>query len=91
MTQFTLNLKDVYHESLLLSQSLTIFDFDINSDSELTDDMMCAGLLDGRNTACHGDSGGPLATKNMIVSYFELHEKKDQGLEFPLFPNIHPQ
>ena len=62
----------------------------MNSDSEITDDMMCAGLLERRNTPCKGDSGGPLVTKNMIVSYFVLHERKDQWGEFPLFPNIHP-
>ena len=74
-----------------MSQSLTTFDFGMNSDIEITDDMMCAaGLLERRDTPCKGDSGGPLVTKNMIVSYFVLHEKKDQWGEFPLFPSIHP-
>ena len=32
--------------------------------------MMCAGELEGKRSPCHKDSGGPLVTKNMIVSYY---------------------
>ena len=41
----------------------------MNSDWQITDDMMCTGGLEGGKTPCIGDSGGPLVTKNIIVSY----------------------
>ena len=35
----------------------------------ITEHMLCAGALDGGKGIYKGDSGGPLITKNMIVSF----------------------
>ena len=40
----------------------------MNSDWQITEDMMCAGVLEGGKGTLGGDSGGPLITKNMVVS-----------------------
>ena len=42
----------------------------MNSDWGITENMMCAGVLEGGKGTYSGDSGGPLITKNMAVSYF---------------------
>ena len=41
-----------------------------HSEGDITENMMCAGVLEGGKGTGAGDSGGPLITKNMAVSYF---------------------
>ena len=52
----------------------------MNLDWQITEDMMCAGVLEGGKGVGKGDSGGPLITKNMIVSYYKSSLKQVQTI-----------
>ncbi len=62
---------DAYPDNLR-EAIVPIVDFDsCNSrtsyDGDLTENMICAGYMDGRKDGCQGDSGGPLIINNTLV------------------------
>jgi secreted trypsin-like serine protease len=86
--------ENAFGSDTLLEVTLPIVDFDIcngpNSyDGQLTENMICAGLMAGGVDACQGDSGGPLFTVDNGNFYVTGVVSWGNGCAEPDYPGVY--
>ncbi|XDV12782.1 hypothetical protein PO909_001365, partial [Leuciscus waleckii] len=61
----------------------------LNGVSAITDNMICAGLLEGGKDSCQGDSGGPMVSKQGSVWIQSGIVSFGTGCALPNFPGVY--
>jgi trypsin len=80
-----------YYPDDLMQVSMPVINFDTcnNSYLELTDNMFCAGYMDGSKDSCQGDSGGPLIQDNKLSGIVSWGGSDTQACGAPNFPGVY--
>ncbi|XP_051987442.1 polyserase-2-like [Xyrauchen texanus] len=61
----------------------------LNGIQTITDNMICAGLIEGGKDSCQGDSGGPLVSKQGSVWIQSGVVSFGEGCALPKFPGVY--